>query len=148
MRVLNWHVVQTCLIFRTCATVGKFDAFLSPQVSILCHQFMPYFYCIFISSFLRNHTNKIPQWSSKYSKQVHTASCWLQTLVSPSILPIAPVWNYQLWTQDLFRAFLAFPIIIYSWITGILGQWKTSVTNSSYCCCTMFWNTQWTSDFP
>lgn len=103
--------------------------------------FISWFYFIF----LYNHTNKIhsvPQ--CKYSNKIYTASCWLWILVRPFILPIAPLRNYKLWTRDLFRAFLAFPIIICSWITSILRQWKSSVTNSSCRYCTIFWNTQWT----
>lgn len=107
---------------------------------------MPYFSCGFISSFyIITLIKYIPCFPvNKCSNKIYTSSCWLWTLVRPFILPIAPVRNYKLRTQDLFRAFLAFPIIICSWITGILRQWKSSVTNSSYRCCTMFWNTQWT----
>lgn len=81
--------------------------------------FLLWFYFIF----LYNHTNKIHLFTSKYSNQIYSASCWLWTLVRPFILPIAPVRNYELWTRDLFRAFLAFPIIMCSWITSTLRQW-------------------------
>lgn len=105
---------------------------------------MPYLSCGFISSFYIIALIKDILCSpvNKYSNQIYTSSCWLWTLVRPFILPIAPVRNYKLWIQDLFRAFLAFPITICSWTTSILRQWKTSVTNSSYHCCTMLWNTQ------
>lgn len=107
---------------------------------------MPYFSCGSFSSFYKitliKYTLRSPV--NKYSNKIYTASCWLWTLGRPFILPTAPGRNYKLWTRDLFRAFLAFPIIICSWITSILRQWKSSVTNSSCGCCTTFWNTQWT----